>query len=63
MIAVTMQGYPPNPFQMLRFLYSADVALADVPFCYYLAPVVNFVVGESSHITTIPAPCLVALKG
>ncbi len=41
-----MDGHEPNPFQMLRFLYDADVALADVPFCYWLAPVVNFVVGK-----------------
>jgi hypothetical protein len=33
---------------MLRFLYSADVALADLPLCYYTAPVLNFIVGESS---------------
>lgn len=56
-----MQGKTPNPFQMLRFLHSADVALADVPFCFYLAPVVNLVFGESrprSFSFSFFLPCL-----
>ncbi len=44
--ARTLSNSSPNPFQMLLFLHSADVALADVPFCHWLAPVVNFVIGE-----------------
>lgn len=28
----TMQGLAPNPFQMLLFMYSADVILMDIPF-------------------------------
>lgn len=27
-----MQGLAPNPFQMLLFMYSADVILMDIPF-------------------------------
>jgi hypothetical protein len=27
----TMQGLAPNPFQMLLFMYSADVILMDIP--------------------------------
>jgi len=46
--AQTLQNKSPNPFQMLRFLYSADVALADLPLCYYTAPVLNFIVGKFS---------------
>ena len=46
--AQTIQNKSPNPFQMLRFLYSADVALADLPLCFYTAPVLNFIVGKSS---------------
>lgn len=51
-VAMTMQGKKPNPFQMLSFLHSADVALADVPFCFYLAPAVNFIFGQS-HLCLI----------
>jgi hypothetical protein len=52
-----MQGKTPNPFQMLRFLHSADVALADVPFCFYLAPVVNLVFGECRRfVLAFPLP-------
>ncbi|KAH8077451.1 hypothetical protein HD553DRAFT_278580, partial [Filobasidium floriforme] len=42
----TLQNATPNPFQMLRFLHSADVALADIPGCRYTAPVINFVFGK-----------------
>jgi hypothetical protein len=49
---MTLQGKKPNPFQMLSFLHSADVALADVPFCFYLAPAVNFIFGQS-HLCLI----------
>jgi hypothetical protein len=54
-VAMTMQGKKPNLFQMLSFLHSADVALADVPFCFYLAPAVNFIFGQL-HL------CLILVK-
>ncbi|KAM0788919.1 hypothetical protein ACM66B_002998 [Microbotryomycetes sp. NB124-2] len=40
--SVTMQGKSPSLFQMLVFLYNADVVLAEMPF----ARVANYVLGH-----------------
>lgn len=37
-----MAGRAPNVFQMLLFMYSADVVLVDVPF----GKVANYVLGQ-----------------
>lgn len=43
---MTMAGKNPNPFQMLLFMYTADVILVDIPFG--LGRFANFFIGTST---------------
>lgn len=43
---MTMAGKKPNPFQMLLFMYTADVILVDMPFG--LGGFANFFIGTST---------------